>query len=298
MQFKKILVGVDFSEITEAVVNSAVFIGKIFNAQIKLVHVVENTIFPVALDEIEPLIGPEEFQKIIKKIEEITELSSEKLKNIAEKISKEEGLKTSFSVVTGDIAEEILDICEQGNFDLVVIGAHRNTFYESFLLGNETEKIVNKARSSVLVIKGKHLQEINRILVGYDFLPNSIEALETAKEIAKKTGAEIDIVHADTEEGFSHFSHIYETVFQKKVKLLKELVEKLKKEEIKVDFEIIKTSPDKAIIEAIKDFSPDLVVVGKRQRKDIKRFFLGTIAMKVVKNSPVSVLIVRKRNQL
>ncbi|MBK3332968.1 universal stress protein [Persephonella atlantica] len=295
MQFKKILVGVDFSDVTEAVINSAVFIGKIFDAQIKLVHVVENTIFPVALDEIEPLIDPEEFQMIVKKVEEITKISGEKLEEISEKIRREKGLKTSFSVVTGDIAEELLEIGEQGNFDLIVIGAHKNTFSESLLLGNEAEKIVNKARFSVLVVKGRGLKEINRILVGYDFLPNSIEALETAKEIAQKTGAEIDIVHADTEEGFAHFSHIYESVFQKKIELLKQLVEKLRKEKIEADFEIIKTSPDRAIVEAIDDFGSDIVIVGKRQRKDIKRFFLGTIAMKVVKNSTVPVLIARKR---
>ncbi len=296
MQFKKILVGVDFSEVTETVINSAVYIGKIFGAEIKLVHVIENTLFPVALDDLEPFVDPKEFQKIVEKIEELTQISSEKLKSIAEKLSKEEGIKTSFSIVTGDIAEEILDICEKENFDLVVIGAHRNTISESLLLGNEAEKIVNKARSSVLVIKGNSLQNIKKLLVGYDFLPNSIEALETAKEIAKKIGAEIDIVHADTEESYAHFSHIYETVFQKKISMLKELKKNLEKEGLKVDFEIIKTTPDRAILEAIKDFTPDLVIVGKRQRKDIKRFFLGTIAMKVVKNSPVSVLIARKRN--
>ncbi|MDQ7056360.1 MAG: universal stress protein [Persephonella sp.] len=267
MQFKKILVGIDFSEITETVINSAVYLADIFNAEIKLVHIVENTLFPVPLDDIEPFIDPEEFKKIVKKVEEITQISAEKLKEISQKINNERGIKTSFSVVTGDIAEELLEIGEQGNFDLIVIGAHKNTSSETFLLGNEAEKIVNKARFSVLVVKGKPVKKIEKLLVGYDFLPNSIEAVETAKEIAKKIKAEIDIVHADTEEGFAHFSHIYETVFQKKVELLKQLIENLKKEGIKADFEIIKTSPDRAITEAIKDFDSDLVVVGKDRER-------------------------------
>ncbi|WP_456393115.1 universal stress protein [Persephonella sp.] len=296
MQFKKILVGVDFTDITDQILQSAIYIAKIFNSEIKLVHVIENTIFPVALDDLEPLVDPEEFKKIVETVERLTEEAGKKLEEIASQINEREGIKTSYIVKTGDIAEEILEICEQGNFDLVIIGAHKNALTESILLGNEAEKIVNKARSSVLVVKGKSVDNIKKLLVGYDFLPNSIEALETAKEIAKKVGAEIDIIHADTEEGFAHFAHIYETVFQKKISLLKELKEKLEKEDsIKVDFEIIKAEPAVAILEAIKDFNPDMVVVGKRQRKDIKRFFLGTIAMKVVKNSPVPVLIVRKR---
>ncbi|WP_029520569.1 universal stress protein [Persephonella sp. IF05-L8] len=295
MQFKKILVGVDFSEDSKKVINSAVFLARLFNSELKLIHVVENLIFPAALDDIEPIVDPEEFARIVKTVEEIVEKASQELEKIAEEIKEKEGLKVKFLVKTGDIAEEILETCESGNFDLLVIGAHKETFTGSLLLGNEAEKIVNKARSSVLVVKGKPLTQINKILCGYDFLPNSIEAFETAKEIAKKVGAEIDIVHADNEEIFAHIAHIYESVFNKKVQMLKQLKENTEKEGIKVDFEIIKASPDKAILEAIKDFNPDMVVVGKRQRKDIKRFFLGTIAMKVVKGSPVPVLIVRRR---
>ncbi len=296
MLFKKILVGVDFDESSQDVINSAIFIAKIFGSEIKLIHVVENTIFPVSFDDLEPLIDPDEFKKIVQTIEKISEKASQKLSEIAEKITQKEKINTTYTVTTGDIAEEILETCEQGNFDLVVIGAHRKALHTSFLLGNEAEKIVNKARSSVLIIKGKPLgNDLKNILCGYDFLPNSIEALETAKEIAKKTGAELDIVHADTEEGFAHFSHIYETVFQKKVNILKKLIEDLAKEGIKADFEIIKAEPSRAILEAAKDFKSDLIVVGKRQRKDIKRFFLGTIAMKVVKNSTVPVLITRRR---
>ncbi|WP_457635680.1 universal stress protein [Persephonella sp.] len=296
MLFKKILVGVDFDESSQDVINSAIFIAKIFGSEIKLIHVVENTIFPVSFDDLEPLIDPDEFKKIVQTIEKISEKASQKLSEIAEKITQKEKINTTYTVTTGDIAEEILETCEQGNFDLVVIGAHRKALHTSFLLGNEAEKIVNKARSSVLVIKGKPLDEgIKKILCGYDFLPNSIEALETAKEIAKKTGAELDIVHADTEEGFAHFSHIYESVFQKKIDMLKNLREELLKEGINADFEIIKAEPSRAILEAVKDFGSDLIVMGKRQRKDIKRFFLGTIAMKVVKNSKIPVLITRKR---
>ncbi len=296
MLFKKILVGVDFEKSSQDIISSAVFIAKIFGSEIKLIHVVENTIFPASFDDLEPLIDPEEFKNIVQTVEKISDEASKKLSEIAQKIFQEEGIKTTFTVSTGDIAEEILETCEQGNFDLIVIGAHRKALHTSFLLGNEAEKIVNKARSSVLVIKGKPLgNDLKKILCGYDFLPNSIEALETAKEIAKKTGAEIDIVHADTEEGFTHFSHIYESVFQKKVSMLKKLIEDLSNEGIKADFEIIKTEPSKAILEAVKDFGSDLIVVGKRQRKDIKRFFLGTIAMKVVKNSDIPVLITRRR---
>ncbi|WP_297455362.1 universal stress protein [Persephonella sp.] len=295
MQFKKILVGVDFSEDSKKVIDSAVFLAKLFNSELKLIHVVENLIFPAALDDLEPMVDPEEFARIVKTVEEIVEKASRELEKIAEEIKEKEGLKVKFLVKTGDIAEEILETCESGNFDLLVIGAHKETFVGSLLLGNEAEKIVNKAKSSVLVVKGKPLTQLNKILCGYDFLPNSIEALETAKEIAKKVNAEIDIIHADNEEVFAHLAHIYENVFNKKIQMLKQLKGELEKEGLKADFEIIKASPDKAILEAIKDFNPDLVVVGKRQRKDIKRFFLGTIAMKVVKGSPVSVLIVRRR---
>ncbi len=295
MPFRKILVGIDFSEVSDAVFESALIFGKLYNAELHLIHVIEP-ISPLFHEEgFEPLIQTEEFQVVFEVESILKEESKQKLDRYILK-GKAEGLNISSSVEIGNIAETILEISDEKEFDMIVIGSHKKGLFEKLLLGSVAEKIVNKSKISTLVVKGTPLKKIKKILCGYDFLPNSIEALEVVKEIAKITKSEIFIVHADSDEWFAHLRHIYEKVFEKKVSLL----EKIKEEiinglSVPVDIKIEKGKPEEVLLKYIEEAKPDLVVVGKRKGKDIKRFFLGTTAMRMVENAPVPVLIVRRR---
>ncbi|ACO03926.1 MAG TPA: universal stress protein [Persephonella sp.] len=295
MPFKKILVGIDFSEISDSIFDSALFLGKLYNADIHLIHVIEP-ISPLFQEEgFEPLIQTEEFQVVFEVESILKEEAKEKLERYILK-GKAEGLNITSSVEIGNIAETILEISDEKEFDLIAIGSHKKGLLERVLLGSVAEKIVNKSKISTLVVKGASLTEINKILCGYDFLPNSIEALEVVKEIAKITKSEVYIVHADSDEWFAHLRHIYEKVFEKKLRLLEKIKEEISSElSVPVDIKIEKGKPEDVLLKSVEQIKPDLVVVGKRKGKDIKRFFLGTTAMRMVENSPVPVLIVRRR---
>ena len=53
----------------------------------------------------------------------------------------------------GLVVEEIVAEANTGNYDLVVIGAHQQEGWQSFLLENIAEKIIKKIDQSVLVVK-------------------------------------------------------------------------------------------------------------------------------------------------
>ncbi len=295
MPFKKILVGIDFSEISDVVFESALYTAKLYGGEIHLIHVIEP-ISPIFQEEgFEPLIQTEEFQVVIEVESVLKEEASEKLEKYVLK-GKSEGVKISKHVEIGNIAETILEISDSNDFDLIVIGSHKKGLIEKLLLGSVAEKIVNKSKISTFVVKGNPLNLLNKILCGYDFLPNSIEALEVAKELSKLTRSEIIIVHADSDEWFAHLRHIYEKVYEKKINLLEKIKEEISNNiSVPVKVEIKKGKPEEVLLDAVNRYSPDIVVVGKRKGKDIKRFFLGTTAMRMVENSPVHVLIVRRR---
>ena len=292
MPFKKILVGIDFSNITESVVNSALFLGKTFNSEVCLFHVLEPPIIAIYED---PFLSLDNTEVIV----ELEEILINKFKAELENLKKrfdEAGVKCNVSVEVGDIVDTILDYAEENNFDLIVLGSHSEGLLEKLILGSITERVLNKTKISTLVIKGEPIQKIDKILCGYDFLPNSIKALETALEIAKITKAEVEVLHAEYDNWISHLRKVYEEVYQKKKDLLK-LLEKDIKEKYNLDIKtkIEKGAPEKVILEEIKNFDPDITILGKRKRKDFKRLLIGTVAMKVVKNSPKSVLIVKRR---
>ncbi len=292
MPFKKILVCVDFSNITESVVNSAFFFGKIFNSEVCLLHVIEPPIIAIYED---PFLSIDNKEVVI----ELEEILIEKFKGELKKLKirfDEAGIKTTVAVEVGNIVDTILDYAEAKGFDLIAVGSHSEGLLERLILGSITERVLNKTKISTLVVKGEPIKKIDRILCGYDFLPNSIKALETALEIAEKTKAEVEILHADYDMWITHLPKVYEEVYKKKENLLKGLEKEInKKHNINIKTKIEKGSPEKVILKEIKSFNPDITVLGKRKRKDLKRVLIGTVAMKVVKNSPKSVLIVKRR---
>ena len=296
MPIKSILVGVDFSDITDSVVKTANFFAKLFEARVKLIHVIEPPSPILYEDGFEPLLTVDGMEVVVEVENLLKEKAEEEMKKLLQLFDN--NIPVDYQIEIGDIAETILEVSDEEKFDLVLIGSHQKGLLEILLLGGTAEKIVNKSKTSVLVVKGNPIEDIKKLLVGYDFLPNSIEALEVAKDIAKRTKAEIDIVHIDADEWFAHLAHVHEEVFNKKIKILEEIKEKIEKElSIPVKFEIEKGDPEELLLEKIKEYNPDLAVVGKRKGKKIKRFFLGTTAMKVVRNSPKPVLIVRKREE-
>jgi len=106
MPFKKILVGIDFSEISDSIFDSALFLGKLYNADIHLIHVIEP-ISPLFQEEgFEPLIQTEEFQVVFEVESILKEEAKEKLERYILK-GKAEGLNITSSVEIGNIAERV-----------------------------------------------------------------------------------------------------------------------------------------------------------------------------------------------
>ncbi|AQQ70813.1 Universal stress protein G [Limihaloglobus sulfuriphilus] len=63
-----------------------------------------------------------------------------------------EGMKIDIEFRIGKENEEILDFAKEIGADLIVIGRHNSSVFESAFFGNITEKIVRKAHCPILVV--------------------------------------------------------------------------------------------------------------------------------------------------
>lgn len=63
--------------------------------------------------------------------------------------------------------------------------------------------------------------------------------------------------------------------------------------DIQLDTERIRGRPDRAIVKHVKDSDYDLVVLGSHGRDGVARVLLGSVAEKIVRRSPIPVLVVR-----
>lgn len=59
------------------------------------------------------------------------------------------------------------------------------------------------------------------------------------------------------------------------------------------EYELVSGEPVQSILEVARTSGADLIVMGTHGREGIERFFLGSVAERVVRESPVPVLTVR-----
>ena len=62
-------------------------------------------------------------------------------------------IETTTRVVFGNPSEVILDICENENFDMIIMCTHGLGATRRFLLGSVTNRIVNHAKVPVLILR-------------------------------------------------------------------------------------------------------------------------------------------------
>ncbi len=291
--FKNILVGVDFSNISDAVVESTAFIAKLFGAKVNLITVIEPPIPSFIGSDIDGTLEAEELEILLEIEKTLEKEANEKLEQYVKRLQKE-GIQAQKFVEVGLIVDTILDKLKEIRADLLVIGGHKEGLIDKILLGSTANKLVNKSPVSTLVVKGKKLDKIDTQLVGYDFHQSSKQALEVAKEIAYKTDSEIIIVHADTPVSFSLLEKVSSNLLQKKKELLKELVQQLNQEGLSAFFELTQGKPDEVILNFQNKYKPDLTLIGKRRTSLLERLFLGDTAQKVVEKSELPVLVVRR----
>ena len=144
------------------------------------------------------------------------------------------------------------------------------------------------------------MKTFHRILVATDFTPASEPALAEAIEMAKGDGAELLIAHAYQPPNAPQAESIATGVYDEWVQNLRDrvearlepLVEKAKKEGVKAEALILSGTPYEAITEAAEDKGADLVILGTHGRKGVSKFFLGSVASRVISSAPCPVLTV------
>lgn len=138
-KYQKILVAIDFSELTDAVMQSALSLAKHNSATIAVLNVVDYA-WPTDTDLIMPSVDEAE--------ERIVAVAQKRLEALL-KTSGEPSLERI--VVAGQPKQEILRIAEQEKADLIVMGAHGHHGL-SGLLGSTTDRVAHRASCDVLIV--------------------------------------------------------------------------------------------------------------------------------------------------
>jgi nucleotide-binding universal stress UspA family protein len=144
--FKSIVVGTDGSETAQEAVRRAIDLAKTLNGKVHLVSAYEP-VSDARLRE-ERRDAPKDVEWQVNPREEVDNTLSE-----AADVAKEADVEVETYARQGDPADAILDVAEEQNADLIVVGNKGMTGAKRFLLGSVPNKVSHHAPSSVLIIR-------------------------------------------------------------------------------------------------------------------------------------------------
>lgn len=142
----KILVPYDASQFSNDAFNEALIIAKKFDAKLEALCVLGAAMQDRAVISLSTAIQLQDEQ----------EDKATKIFKDLEKISQDEGVNFSFSVIYDpDPSKGIVNYANSHDFDLIVIGSHGRTGLRKKILGSVAYGVVEHAKCPVLIIKNK-----------------------------------------------------------------------------------------------------------------------------------------------
>jgi universal stress protein A len=144
---QKILVPTDFSPYAEKALQEGLFLAKQFNAQLNVLHVVQD-IQQCAADYCLDAKFVEEYRN------RGIEASKQMLKSALDKYPESKAVQTTLNVRVGRPDEEILLEAKEKSIDLIVIATHGRTGLLGFLVGSVADRVSHGAKCEVLLVKG------------------------------------------------------------------------------------------------------------------------------------------------
>ncbi|MCX5745167.1 MAG: universal stress protein [Proteobacteria bacterium] len=291
MAIRKLLIATDFSPGAEPAFVVACRLAIQHDAELVLAHVWDP---PNVVSIGEFSIAPEA----------LDELAQHERVGLSNQIAtaRTRGVKiVSSRFVTGVPWSSIVDLATEDHaFDLVVVGTQGRSAVARFLLGSVAEKVIRHAPCSVLAVRGdREHGAYDHVACATDFSDQARVAVDGALELATTT-ARLELVHAIElpimygEAPISFDTIGLETIATRELESWAASLRERSAGPVTVRKPLgsaAQTTLD--LLEA--DRSIDLAVVGSHGRTGLRRVFLGSVAERIVRHSPCSVLVARKR---
>ena len=293
-----ILLARDFSPVSDQALHYAAAIAQRFDARLHLLYA------EVLHDD---PFGPADRERPESPREQITERlqhaeNGEPIADTYEGIS----LKTA---IERDVAAApaILNYARTEDVDLIVVGTHGRRGIKRLLLGSVAEEVVYRSDRSVLTVRaledGKIASvDLESLLVPIDFSRYSREALRYARELAALTDARIDLLHVIEENLHPAFyvggvRSVYDAdpkIEEKSLNRLKSFYENTGGVEApQVETHVAPGRASRKITSMAEDNGNDLIVMSTHGRTGMERFFMGSVAEKVVRHATVPTFTVK-----
>jgi nucleotide-binding universal stress UspA family protein len=291
-QFKRVLVGLDLTEMDEILLKYASHLVKLLEVEkIYFIHVARSLQLPADVKE--------KFPDLLAPVDEVIEHRVKE--EIRTYFGEPEGCEVKIEVKEGNPMDKILRCTDIKDIDLMVMGRKRELTGSGVLPG----KLSKVAHCSIMFVPEDSPMSISKILVPVDFSGQSFKALQNGMLLAEQTGAELLLQNSyEVPTGY----HKTGKSFDEFAEIMKKNAEKdfnsfLMRNKVAQDLPCIFTldkndNPAAAAYQVAHDMRCDLIIVGSRGRTELASILLGSMAEKMSRyDSEIPLLIVKNKKE-
>ncbi|HEX6128284.1 MAG TPA: universal stress protein [Candidatus Limnocylindria bacterium] len=197
-----------------------------------------------------------------------------------------EGRNVATALVTGRPATVLRDRAMELQADLLILGARGLSPIRELLLGSVSAELIERAPCSVLVARGEGYE---RLVVGTDGSPaaTAMPRVICAWELFRGSSALVIGVAADGHSDADRPAHRELALATRRLAARLDTCGLLTADEVRAG------DPAEVLIDVAGHEAADILVVGPRGRSRVADLLLGSVARKVVRHAPCSVLVVR-----
>jgi|GEM_PF-136000 len=190
MTYNQVAAAIDETSHSKQVAARAKQLAQQNDADVCLVHVIEDRYYPSSSE----LYGYDIIQEYEKKHQQNIRKS---LNELASDLAIEHD---NIAILNGRIAQEIKTYSENYNIDLLVLGAHKKDGIGSYF-GSNANSILHHANTDILMTRtqndseGSIVAPYKKILLAIDFIPEIEPVIKQAQTLAQANNATIEMVY-------------------------------------------------------------------------------------------------------
>jgi nucleotide-binding universal stress UspA family protein len=197
----------------------------------------------------------------------------------------------------GPVAETLAGIARKLEAELIIVGSNGHRALTGVMLGSVAHRLAQIADRPLLLVphdgRAERPMLLQRILVGTDGSTEARKAIDLARGLARRTGAQLTLAHAVTRA--SEHARVLPgfTWWEQSAQDYAERLVQGEAERLGGDCKtVIRIERPATLLRSLADeIDADLVVVGRRGLGEMRRVLIGSVAEEVLRTSQRPVLI-------
>jgi nucleotide-binding universal stress UspA family protein len=280
-----ILVATDLSKRSELAVKRAMDLGELWNASVSILHVV---------DEDQP-------SEIIRQ-----KMSSAQTYLEQHPAKKGTGFsETEILVRAGEIHDVINGTAKEKGSKIIIMGAHRRNIILDVFRGTTIERVLHTGTVPVLMAIRDVEDGYDTALFGVDMAEYSQYAVRKAYDFGLVNSARLTVVHAYSDMVKTQLNFV--GINQDEIKKHNAQEDSRNSDRVynhlsdtplaDQNYRLVleDTDPSQLILKVAGDLDADLIVIGTRSSRGIRKVILGSVAEQVLRHAHCDVLVVPPR---